>query len=646
MKKTFLIIVLLIQTALIFPQDQPQKFTLEDYYLYSRFNGIDISPDGRTIAYSLGEKKSWDGERNFNIWLALSSDNSKFKLTTSDKSDWGPQWSPDGTKIAFLSSRSDKTQVYIINVNGGEARAVTYAECGVNLFRWIDDGTIAFVSDEPRDTNLVNAEENAGGGYVFGTNYHTSALWIQSIDNDGDLKKITRGDYYISDMTAASDGKSLLLITAANSDLFAVLTAGKVIWIDEDGDEFYSFEDAKVFSSPAISPDNSKACFVGNTVGYSSNNALFVIDKETEQTINLTEEFDPTIESVEWLDNKHVSFKTPRNVHTGVYSIDMNGKVETLLEPYYVVDDYSINSNTNEIAFIGSRYNIPNELFVNKFENKPEDALQLTNVTGWIKEKNLGTSKVISYPSYDGTTIEAALTLPYEYDEDDRYPLLVLPHGGPDGIVMDKFNLFGQLFSQEGMIVFEPNFRGSIGYGSEFYAANRGKLGYIDYDDIMAGVDYLVKSKIADEDKMVVGGWSYGGYLTDWIIGHTDIFKAAVSVAGMSNTISHYAQSDINHGEIAEWEYEGIPVYEIEKFTRSSPLHYLNKANTPILLMHGEADTRVHVMQSWEIYRALYDRGIEVEMVLYPDAGHSITAPKQRKDVIRRWIEWYRKYLE
>jgi dipeptidyl aminopeptidase/acylaminoacyl peptidase len=195
------------------------------------------------------------------------------------------------------------------------------------------------------------------------------------------------------------------------------------------------------------------------------------------------------------------------------------------------------------------------------------------------------------------------------------------------------------------MIVFEPNFRGSIGYGSDFYAANRGKLGYIDYDDIMAGVDYLIKNKMADENKMVVGGWSYGGYMTDWIIGHTNRFKAAVSVAGMSNTVSHYAQSDINHGVIADWEYIGLPIFDMENYTRSSPLSFFDKAKTPTLIMHGEADTRVSVMQSWEIYRALIDNGIEVEMVLYPGAGHSITAPKQRKNVFERWVDWYRKYL-
>jgi dipeptidyl aminopeptidase/acylaminoacyl peptidase len=645
MRKVLLLSVLLISFFTTYSQENPKTFTFEDSYLYSRFNGIDISPDGRKISYSLGEKEKWNGNRNYNIWLALSSDNSKIKFTNSDKDDWDPQWSPDGSKIAFLSSRSERTQVYVISANGGEAQEITFVQNGINFFHWIDNNTIAFVSDEPRDTNLVNEEENAGGGYVVGTTYCTSALWTQTIDNI-ELKKITHGDYYISDMAAASDGKSFLLITAKNSDLFLSITESIVLWVDEIGNEIMSFEDAKNFSNPAVSPDNSKACFVGNTVGYSINNALFVMDKENETVKNLTEEFDPTIKQLKWIDSDHISFKTPRNVHTGIYSVDMSGHIETILEPYYVVDDYSLNPNTKEIVFVGSTYNIPNEVFVNKFNDNPENALKLTSVTDWITKKNLGKSKVISYLSGDGTKIEAVLTLPYDYEEGKSYPLLVLPHGGPDGISMDKFDPKAQLFSQLGLIVFEPNFRGSIGYGSEFYAANRGKLGYIDYNDIMTGLDNLIKNKYADSDKLVVGGWSYGGYMTNWIIAHTKRFVAAVSVAGISNTVSNYAQSDINHGEVADWEFEGVPVYDKDKFEHSSPFDFLNNIGTPLLLMHGEADTRVSVMQSWEIYRALIDRSQDVELVLYPGAEHGITSPKQHRDVMRRWIAWYNKYLE
>jgi len=645
MKIFYILFFIIIKTLQLFAQADTDKFTLQDFYFYSRFNGVDFSSDGEMIAYALGEKEQWDGKRNYNIWIVTGESKEHLQLTTSDKNDWGPKWSPDGSTLAFLSSRSEKTQIYTISIKGGEAMQVTFSERGVNSFKWIENTTVAFLTDEPRDSVLTAREEAAGGRYVFGTTFHTSALWTQSIRDVSVVNKITDGSYYIGEFAASGDGSSFLLVTADNSDLYESLVNGKILWVDGDGNEIYSFNDAKVFSAPSISPDGTQACFVGNTVGYSSNNALFVVNKKTGETKNLTEDFDPTVNEVEWIDNENISFRTPRNVYSGIYSVNINGKVSTLFDPHYVIYSYSISTETNELAFIGSKTSIPNELFVSKLEKDPEESLQLTNVSTWVQEKILGTSKVIQYPSYDGTIIEAVLTMPPGYDDSKPYPLLVLPHGGPDGIIMDRFNYFGQIFSQEGLIVFEPNFRGGIGYGSEFYAANRGKLGYVDYDDIMAGVDYLIKNKIADEDKMVVGGWSYGGYMTNWIIGHTDRFKAAVSVAGVTNTVSNYAQSDINHGEIAYWEFVGLPVTNVEQFINSSPLEYLKNAKTPTLIMHGEADDRVHVMQSWEIYRALEDIGVEVEMVLYPDARHSITPPKQRVDVFKRWVEWYEKYL-
>jgi dipeptidyl aminopeptidase/acylaminoacyl peptidase len=254
-------------------------------------------------------------------------------------------------------------------------------------------------------------------------------------------------------------------------------------------------------------------------------------------------------------------------------------------------------------------------------------------------------TKVINYPSFDGYTIEAVLTLPPSYDRTKKYPLMVLPHGGPDGMSLDDFGLFGQLFAQEGIIVFEPNFRGGIGFGSEMYQANRGRLGDIDYKDIMEGVDHLIEEGVADPEKLAVGGWSYGGYMTNWIIGHTDRFKAAVSVAGIANTVSMYAQSDINHGDLARWEFKGVPVLNMENFRRSSPIEFLYNCTTPALILHGEADDRVPVAQAWELYRALTDLGVEVQMVLYPGAGHGISAPKQFVNVASRWVEWYKRFI-
>jgi dipeptidyl aminopeptidase/acylaminoacyl peptidase len=647
MKKTFTILLIFFFSFPALCQEKINKLTPQDYLAMSSFSSPRISPDGKQIVYVFGEKEKWDRPANYNLWLISIDGIKRMQLTNSSKNDRNPLWSPDGSKIAFLSDRSGKTQVHVIALSGGESWQVTFAENGVDSYKWVDDASIACVLPVSRNADLVGAEEEAGGGYVVGTKAFTSYLWIQSLADKNDTKKITDGTYFIMDICPSPDGKYFVLITSDDSDLYNQISDNIVRLLDRDNHELFTFKEAEAFDDIGFSPDGTKISFTGNTVGYSSNNSLFVYDLETKKLKNLTEKFDPTMRSVQWFDNKTITFLTLHRTYTGIYRISLqDNDIRAILEPYFVTFDYSIHAATNSLCFYGTRGQNPSKLFVHHCSDAASDAKAIYSPNEWISEKDLATTKVISYPSFDGFTIEAVLTLPPYYDNTKTYPLLVLPHGGPDGMSLDDFGFFGQLFAQEGIIVFEPNFRGSIGFGSEMYRANRGRLGDIDYQDIMAGVDHLIEEGVADPDNLIVGGWSYGGYMTNWMIGHTDRFKAAVSVAGIANTVSMYAQSDINHGELALWEFKGIPVLNMENFRRSSPIEFLHNCKTPTLILHGEEDNRVPVAQAWELYRALTDLGTEVQMVLYPGAGHGISAPKQYADVMTRWVKWYKKFIE
>jgi dipeptidyl aminopeptidase/acylaminoacyl peptidase len=647
MKKIKTVLLMLFISFPLLSQDNINKFTTQDFLAMSSLSSPRISPDGAQIVYSFGEKEKWDSRSNYNLWLISTDGTKRMRLTNSDKNDRNPLWSPDGSKIAFSSNRSGKSQVHVIALSGGESQQVTFAENGVNFYKWIDNTTIAFISTVARDADLVKAEEEAGGGYVVGTKASTSDLWIQSLTDKNDTKKITDGAYYIMDMCPSPDGKYFVMTTSDNSDLYNQITDNMVRLIDRDYNELFTFKEAEAFEDVGFSPDGTKISFTGNTVGFSSNNSLFVYDLKKKELKNLTEKFDPTMRSVQWLDSKTITFLTLRRTYTGIYKVTVeDNDIQALLEPYFVTFDYSINSATNSLCFYGTRGQNPSKLYIHKFRDAASAARAIYSPNEWITEKDLASTKVVRYPSYDGYAIEAVLTLPPFYDKTKKYPLMVLPHGGPDGMSLDDFGLFAQIFAQEGIIVFEPNFRGGIGFGSEMYKANRGRLGDIDYKDIMAGVDHLIENGVADPEKLIVGGWSYGGYMTNWIIGHTNRFTAAVSVAGIANTVSMYAQSDINHGELARWEFKGVPVLSMENFRRSSPIEFLHNCNTPTLILHGEADARVPVAQAWEIYRALTDLGVEVQMVLYPDAGHGISAPKQFVNVMTRWVEWYKKFIK
>jgi dipeptidyl aminopeptidase/acylaminoacyl peptidase len=646
MKKIFTVSLMLLISFPVLPQEKVNKFTTQDFLAMNSLSSPRMSPDGTMIVYVFGEKEKWDSQANNNLWLISSDGIGRLQLTNSDKADWNPLWSPDGSKIAFSSNRSGKSQVHVISISGGESRQVTFAEKGVSSYKWIDNTTIACISPFPRDAALIKAEEEAGGGYVVGTKASTSELWIQSLTDENDTEKITDGTYYIKDMCPSPDGRYFVMITADNSDLYNQIADSTVRLIDRDNHELFTFKEVESFDDVGFSPDGTKISFTGNTIGYSSQNSLFIYDLKTKGLKNLTQKFDPRILSVQWLNNKIITFLTLRNSYTGIYGATIEDKdIKAILEPYFVTFTYSVNSATNSLCFYGTRGQNPSRLYIHNSGDPASAAKAIFSPNEWIVKKDIASTKVIRYPSYDGYTIEAVLTLPPFYDRTKKYPLLALPHGGPDGMSLDDFGFFGQTFAQEGIIVFEPNFRGSIGFGSEMYKANRGRLGDIDYKDIMAGVDYLIEKGIADQEKLIVGGWSYGGYMTNWIIGHTDRFKSAVSIAGIANTVSMYAQSDINHGELARWEFKGVPVLNMGNFRRSSPIDFLHNCKTPTLILHGEADNRVPVAQAWEVYRALTDLGVEVQMVLYPGAGHGISAPKQYMNVMTRWVDWYKRFI-
>jgi dipeptidyl aminopeptidase/acylaminoacyl peptidase len=218
---------------------------------------------------------------------------------------------------------------------------------------------------------------------------------------------------------------------------------------------------------------------------------------------------------------------------------------------------------------------------------------------------------------------------------------MVMPHGGPDSMDQESFDSWIIYMAGQGYNVLRVNFRGSLAYGLAFYAANRGKQGFVDYDDIMAGVDTLVKRGQADPQKLVIGGWSYGGCMTEWAICRTDRFKAAVVGAGVANYFSNYAQSDINHGLAGQWEFLGNPYDNPENYMKDSAVFHIRAVKTPVLILHGQEDDRVPYAQGLELYRALKTTGKQVEMVSYPGEGHGLRKPAHRIDCIRRWSAFY-----
>ena len=223
---------------------------------------------------------------------------------------------------------------------------------------------------------------------------------------------------------------------------------------------------------------------------------------------------------------------------------------------------------------------------------------------------------------------------------------MVIPHGGPDAVVLDDFNWMGQFFADHGYVVFRPNFRGSIGYGRAIYAGNRNSFGGKDFEDIMAGVQKLIDLNIANEHQLVIGGWNYGGHMANWAITQTDKFKASISVAGISNLVSLYGQHQFSNRKIGIWEYRALPINNVENYRKASPLFFVKNAETPLLILHGANDEISPTLQAWEMYRAMKDAKKKVKMMIYPRAGHNISNPIKFKSVLTNWLHWADKYIK
>jgi dipeptidyl aminopeptidase/acylaminoacyl peptidase len=262
-----------------------------------------------------------------------------------------------------------------------------------------------------------------------------------------------------------------------------------------------------------------------------------------------------------------------------------------------------------------------------------------------LRDWAVARTEVVTWKNREGTSLEGVLTVTGHAQVGHPPPLLVMPHGGPDWTSLDTWNAWAQYFAARGYSVFEPNYRGGLGYGRAFYEANRGRLGEIELTDIESGVDALIAAGKADPARLFYGGWSWGGYLSAWTLGHTDRYRAIMVGAGVVDVVLQYVTSDINHGAAADWEYKGRPWAQPEAFERANPARFLGNARTPTLIMHGEADSRVPFVNAQLLYRALADRGTKVALWAYPREPHGFQEPAHVEHLMETWAAFFDEHL-
>ncbi len=636
-----------------------RAMTPDDVVALNRASDAQIAMDSRRVAFVV---TSWDRENdryNSDIWM-VNDARETVRLTSNPKRDDHPRWAPDLRRIAFLSERpSDRNdagaQIYLVNAQGGEPAPLTAHKAPVLDFEWSPDGRyIAFIAEEAREKPKTKPP------VVVDEDYRYAQLWLVEVATQ-QVRQVTKGKQHIAGFNWAWNGQQIVFTARATPKLMDTNTTevfvAPVAWQSPTVDTaslkpLTQGNGAK--AEPRFSPDGRWISYLAHSDGDANAgpDRIHLIPASggpagTMPPRVLAKKFDGYIHSYRWtFDSQRFIFNAGLSVNEQIYTMAIGDEQPIAMTRSDGVNpSFSITPDGMNIAFVHENPRIPSEVAL--LAARIMVPVFLTQLNPQAQEFALGQVDAIKWKSNDGAEIEGVLVYPVGYQTGKRYPLLTYIHGGPEGAYTKSFNAswsgFPQVYAANGYVVFLPNFRGSSNYGAAFAQSNAKLVGKVDYEDILSGVDDLVKRGIADESRLAVAGWSYGGYMSGWIIGHTNRFKCAAYGAGLSNAVSYWGNADI----VAQRErlHGGTPWDARKMFDEQSPLTYLTNAKTPTLIFHGEKDERVPLGQSQESYRTLKRLGVPTQLVIYPDQGHGILVPSYQLDKMRREFAWIEKYV-
>ncbi len=673
---------------------EKRPIEVDDLYKIGAVEDPRISPDGRWVAYVRVTLDKMENGYKRNIWLSAVDGGEPRQLTRSGK-DSQPRWSPDGRKLAFVSARGDRPQVYLLPVAepGGEARALTDARTGAVTPDWSPDGQqIAYLSPS---TAEERAKEDAGEKpeppadklagkhqkerleeeerkrldplfvwrvpYREGTSYldgRYAQVYVIPVaeglsEEESKPRRLTNMDTNYQPPRWSRDGK--LIYTGRQRDVSQdepfrdnVLVSLRV----DDGTEQILTDDSHTCYSPLPSPDGHHIAFAripregGSLTESVTRLAVMPVGGGDVRDLNL--ELDRSLGSVDWApDSEALIFSAGDNGIAPVYRVGVaGGVVETLLSGPFLAGSVNVGPDGG-LAYVVNRADDPCELYYLS-AGDPEPRQMTRFNRDFLDEVIVQPVQEMRFQSPSGVEIQGWYILPVGYEEGQKYPLALNIHGGPHVMWSShEPTMFHewQFHAAKGYVAFFCNPRGGDGYGEAFLRALHKAWGDVAFEDIMAGVDTLLQKGFVDEKRMAVTGGSYGGYMTAWVVGHTDRFAAAVSQRGVYNLISFYGTSDVP--TLISSEFDAHPWEDHELLWKHSPLAYAHQIKTPLLIIHSENDFRVPIEQGEQLFAFVRRSGGTVEMVRYPRDGHELSRsgePEHRVSRLTRMVEWFDRY--
>ena len=614
----------------------------------------EISNDGKSVAYVVREPIMEDKKSEYlsQIWVIDTESKENIQYTFNQKSSSSPKFSPDGKKIAFLSSRSGKNQIWIMNTLGGEARMLTKEKKGVRSIKWSPDGKmISFLKSDDDTEDEIKSKENKTDVILVDKNFKYSHIYSYHFDEDT-VTKVTSGNYSVNSFDYSPNGKKIIFSHQEDTNINTGFINTDISVIDSDGKNLRLLVDRPGRDgNPIFSGDGNKFAFISSggkqeSIGLGD---VFVYDLKNDEIKKLANTFNRSSNIISWTsDDEYLLISESVKTTGQLLLLPTNGDryISWSKEKYNngVISSVVKSKFSEKIVLCYENLNTPVEVYISE-TNKPsfEKISDINN----LKYPKLSKTEIISWKSYDGKEIEGILTYPKNYKKGSKYPVILQIHGGPAGVFSERFNgrpgiYMTEYFSEKGYITIKPNPRGSTGYGKEFRYANYKDWGFGDYEDVVSGVDKVIEMGIGDPDRQFVMGWSYGGYLTSFIVTKTNRFKAASMGAGLPNLISMVTTTDIQDYLVAHMGAEFWEDYDT--YEKHSAIYQIKNTKTPTQIIHGSNDLRVPFTQGQEFYRALDRLGVDTEMVVYPRTPHGPREPKFLMDVSDRILTWFEKY--
>jgi len=661
--RSSLSLVLLLLPVFAMAQDDERLITIDDILAMKSIGDPQVSPDGELVAYTVRQRDLEEDKSVTQIWVVATSGGDPIPMTSADTSASSPRWSPDNKYLSFKASKGEKARSQVWNLNrlGGEATQVTSVKQGVDDYDWSPDGSrMLLIIRDPRPADLTEDEEDDEQplphvidrmqfkqDYVGYLDRRRAHIYVYTPGEEEPVQ-VTFGDYDDSDPVWSPDGKSIAFVgdRSENPDL----NYGTDIWsVSVDGNDHplvqVTSHPGRDFS-PTWSPDGKSIAYVSSTgldIGGSAltpTRRLAITEVGRDERRILTPDLDRNISDPEFSANgRHILFRLEDSGQVHFASVRTNGSnLERHLERQVTVRDYA--SGGGHTVLLVAQADQPTELYTFDGGN----LAPLTHVNGDLLD-GVARAEVekLRFESADGTPVEAFYVKPVGHHSSQRYPTILWLHGGPASQFSYSFSEVAQLFAANGYAVIMPNPRGSTGYGEEFAQGTVAAWGDRDFQDVMAAVDHGIEIGLVDPDRLGVGGWSYGGILTNYVITQTTRFKAATSGASLGLVTANYGHD--HYQLMYELEF-GLPWEHPERWVKLSPFSKVEAITTPTLWMGGALDWNVPIINSEQMYIAMKRLGRETQLVVYPDEHHGIRRPTFEKDRLERWLAWFDNYLK